>query len=380
VKVLPVADELSPDVQDLLALHLVPGLGPKLTAALLERFGSARAVLEASSAELQEVPYVGGKVARAIEQALHSADTAAELERMARHHVTLLALGSAGYPAVLANIADPPHLLYIRGALEARDANAVAVVGSRQCTAYGRRVAERLAGDLARAGYTVISGLARGIDGCAHRGALQAGGRTLAVLAGGLSKVYPPEHKDLANEVAAAGALLSEAAMEMEPMAGMFPARNRIISGLARGVVIVEANEKSGALITAHHAAEQGREVFAVPGPVDSPASEGTLALLRQGAKLVRHADDILEDLNGIAPLTPPAEGRPAGPAPGREMPPGLNEIEQRIWDFLAGQPRHIDEMARELGVAVAQLSGTLMMLEMKKVVRRLPGNQFERR
>jgi DNA processing protein len=380
VKVRVVADELSPDVQDLLALHLVPGLGPKLTAALLERFGSARAVLEASAAELQEVPYIGGKVARAIEQALHSADTAAELERMARHHVTLLALGSAGYPAVLANIADPPHLLYLRGTLEARDANAVAVVGSRQCTAYGRRVAERLAGDLARAGYTVISGLARGIDGCAHRGALQAGGRTLAVLAGGLSKVYPPEHKDLANEVAAAGALLSEAAMEMEPMAGMFPARNRIISGLARGVVIVEANEKSGALITAHHAAEQGREVFAVPGPVDSPASAGTLALLRQGAKLVRHADDILEDLNGIAPLTPPAEGRLAAPAPVREMPPGLNEIEQRIWDFLAGQPRHIDEMARELGLPVPQLSGTLMMLEMKKVVRRLPGNQFERR
>jgi DNA processing protein len=380
VKVRVVADELSPDVQDLLALHLVPGLGPKLTAALLDRFGSARAVLEASAAELQDVPYVGGKVARAVEQALHSADTAAERERMARHHVTLLALCSGGYPAVLANIADPPHLLYIRGTLEARDANAVAVVGSRQCTAYGRRVAERLAGDLARAGYTVISGLARGIDSCAHRGALQAGGRTLAVLAGGLSRIYPPEHKDLASEVAAAGALLSEAAMEMEPMAGMFPARNRIISGLARGVVIVEANEKSGALITAHHAAEQGREVFAVPGPVDSPASEGTLALLRQGAKLVRHADDILEDLNGIAPLTPPAEGRPAGPAPVREMPPGLNEVEQRIWDFLAGQPRHIDEMARELGLPVPQLSGTLMMLEMKKVVRRLPGNQFERR
>jgi DNA processing protein len=376
-----VPNELSPDVHDLLTLHLVPGLGPKLTAALLERFGSAGAILRATAADLQGVPYVGGKLARAIEQALRSAEVAAELERMTQHNVALLALGSAGYPAVLATIADPPHLLYVRGTLEARDANAVALVGSRQCTPYGKRVAERLAGDLARAGYTIVSGLARGIDGCAHRGALQAGGRTLAILAGGLSRIYPPEHTDLAQAVAAAGALLSESAMEMEPMAGMFPARNRIISGLVRAVVIVEANDKSGALITARHAAEQGREVFAVPGPVDSPASAGTLGLLRQGAKLVRHADDILEDLRGIAPLMAPEDGRPiAPPLPGPEMPAGLSDVEQRAWDFLAGQPRHIDEMARELGLAVPQLTGMLMMLEMKKVVRRLPGNQYERR
>jgi DNA processing protein len=376
-----VPTSLSPEVQDLLALHLVPGLGPRLTAALLEHFGSARGVLQASAEELQEVPYIGAKLAHAIGQALLSADVAAEQERMAQQNVSLRVLGSAEYPAALANIPDPPHLLYIRGTLEDRDAGGVAVVGSRHCTAYGRRVAERLAGDLARAGVTVVSGLARGIDGCAHRGALQAGGRTLAVLAGGLSRIYPPEHQDLAREVEAAGALLSEAAMEMEPMAGMFPARNRIISGVSRAVVIVEAAEKSGALITARHAAEQGREVFAVPGPVDSPSSGGTLQLLRQGAKLVRHAGDILEDLDGIAPLTAPAESGPAAAAPGgAEPPPGLDAVQRRIWEFLAGQPRHMDELARELGLGVPELSGTLMMLEMKKVVRRLPGNQYERR
>src|SRR5207247_2643174 len=188
--------------------------------------------------------------------------------------------------------------------------------GSRSCTSYGRRIAERIGHDLARAGWTVVSGLARGIDGAAHRGALQAGGRTLAVLAGGLSRIYPPEHQDLAAEVAASGALLTEAPMRMEPMAALFPQRNRIISGLSRAVVIVEAADKSGALITARLAAEQGREVFAVPGPVDSAASAGSLHLLRQGAKLVRNADDILEDLHALPALdpiasTPPPPGPP---------------------------------------------------------------------
>jgi DNA processing protein len=364
---------LSPDVQDLLALHLVPGIGPRLTAALLERFGSARAVRGAAVHELQQVPHIGAKLAQDLGRSLRSVDVAAELERMARHHVHLLALGGEGYPAPLATIPDPPHLLYVRGALAERDRNAVAIVGSRQCTPYGRRMAERLAGDLARAGVTVISGLARGIDGCAHRGALQAGGRTLAVLAGGLARIYPPEHKGLAEEVQAAGALLSEAAMDMEPMAGMFPARNRIISGLARAVIIVEANEKSGALITASHGGEQGRTVMAVPGPADSPASAGTNALIRKGAILVRGLEDVLEELDGVAAVSA-APLLPAAP------PPGLDDSQRRIWEFLGGQPRHLDEMAQQLGMSVPELSTALMVLEMKRVVRRLPGNRYERR
>ena len=231
--------------------------------------------------------------------------------------------------------------------------------------------ADKLAAGLARAGYTVISGLARGIDGAAHRGALQAGGRTLAVLAGGLSRIYPPEHTELAVDVQNAGALLSEAAMEMEPMAGMFPARNRLISGLSRAVVIVEAAERSGALITAHHAAEQGRTVFAVPGPIDTPASAGTNHLIRQGAILIRGVEDIIEELEGVRDTATPA--RPATP------PPDLDAAQQRIWEFLADQPRHVDEIAQTLQLAVPQISGALLTMEMKKIVRRLPGNRYER-
>jgi DNA processing protein len=230
---------LDPEVRDLLALHLVPDIGPRLTAALLERFGSGGAVLRATAAELQEVPHIGAKLAGDLCQAMARGDVAAECDLMAQCGVRLLVRCTPDYPRSLENIESPPYLLYIRGTLEPRDANAVAVVGSRHCTAYGKRVAERLAGDLARAGFTVISGLARGIDGIAHRAALEAGGRTVAVLAGGLSRIYPPEHIDLAKEVEGAGALLTEAAMKMEPMAGMFPARNRIISGLSRATSLV---------------------------------------------------------------------------------------------------------------------------------------------
>jgi DNA processing protein len=359
---------MMPEARDLLALHLVPGLGPRLTAALLERFGSAAAVRQASVADLQTVPHIGAKLAEEFYRALRQVDVDAEVAEMARHEVELLPRADVAYPAALTEIPNPPPLLYVRGRLVSQDARAVAVVGSRQCTAYGRRVASDLARDLVRAGYTVVSGLARGIDGAAHRGALAAGGRTVAVLAGGLSKIYPPEHVELAREVQAAGALLTEATMTQQPLPDMFPARNRIISGLSRGVIVVEAAEKSGALITARHALEQGREVFAVPGPIDSPASAGCLGLLRAGAKLVRGIDDVLEELGGTA----------AAPLPGVE-PPGMDETQRRIWQHLADGPRHLDELAQQLGISVPLLSTALMMLEMKRSVRRLPGNRYER-
>jgi DNA processing protein len=265
-------------------------------------------------------------------------------------------------------------LLFVKGTLEARDEQAVAIVGSRACTSYGKRLAERIGQDLARAGWTVVSGLARGIDGCAHRGALQAKGRTIAVLAGGLSKIYPPEHTDLAGEVAASGALVTESCMLMEPMATLFPARNRIISGLSRAVVVIEAAEKSGALITARLAAEQGREVFAVPGAVDSVASAGTHQLLRNGAKLVRNADDILEDLQGLPRLvedTPTQSQQP-------QLPLGLDEVQQKIWEALA-ERRLVDDLTYQLAMPITDLTRQLMTLELKKVVRRLPGNWYER-
>jgi DNA processing protein len=362
---------VSPELHDLLALHLVPGLGPRLTAALLERFGSAAAVLRASPQQLSTVPHIGDKLARDLHQAMARLDLPAELALIERFQVQVVALGTPAYPPSLAKIPGPPGLIYMRGTWLDRDANGVALVGSRSCTAYGRRTAERLADGLACAGFTIVSGLARGIDGIAHRAALKAGGRTIAVLAGGLSKIYPPEHAELALEVEAAGALISEASMAMEPMAAMFPARNRIISGLCRGVVIIEAAERSGALITASHAGDQGRTVFAVPGPIDNVASAGTNQLIRKGAILVRSVEDIIEELDGVAAVVSPKR---------IEAPADLDPTQQKVWDFLKEQPRHIDEIARHLGLAVHDVTGRLMLLEMKKVVRRLPGNMYERR
>ena len=241
---------------------------------------------------------------------------------------------------------------------------------------------------MARAGWTVISGLARGIDGVAHKAALDAGGRTIAVLAGGLSRIYPPEHADLADAVAKQGAILTETPMTVQPQPGMFPARNRIISALSRGIVVIEANERSGALITASHAGEQGREVFALPGNVDSGPSAGCLELIRKGARLVRDADDIIEDLRGIAPpdlppkpkvVPPPERTLFVEPEPVREKPAGLDDHQMRIWEALT-EAKHADVLGRELAIPSGELTRMLMLLEMKKAIRRLPGNTYERR
>ncbi|QEL15323.1 DNA recombination-mediator protein A [Limnoglobus roseus] len=381
-----VSDGFSPVLRDHLKLALVPGLGPKLTAALLEHFGSPAAALKATYLQLLAIPLIGDKLARSFSESFRTVDVGPESELLVKHGVRPVVLGEADYPTRLTTLVGPPGLLYLRGTLTAADANAVGIVGSRACTAYGKRIAERIAAGLARAGWTVISGLARGIDGAAHRGALDAGGRTIAVLAGGLAKIYPPEHTSLADDVAKQGCLVSETPMTVAPLPGMFPARNRIISGLSRAVVVVEANVKSGALITVDHAAEQGREVFVVPGPVDSPASAGCLELIRKGAKLVRDADDILEDLRGIAPpdAAPPRRPAAANPTPSLFEPPmvpaGLDAVQQKIWDALDGTPKHADELSRLTGAAISQLTSSLMQLELKKLIRRLPGNQYERR
>lgn len=362
---------LSPDQRDVLTLHLVPGIGPRLCAALLERFGSAAAALRATTDQLLEVPHLGPKVASQLRESLARRDVDAECALIEQHGVDVRFFGESEYPAPLAEIPLPPRVLYVKGTLESSDTRIVAIVGSRSCTSYGRRVADRLAQDLARAGWTIVSGLARGIDGAAHRGALQAKGRTIAVMAGGLATIYPPEHAELAEEVARSGALVSEVSMRMEPLAGMFPARNRIIAGLCRAVIVVEANDHSGALITARHAADQGREVFAVPGPVDSRASAGALKLLRDGAKLVRHAGDVLEDLQALPGLltAEPAEV---------QAPSGLDEIPLRLWEHLA-ERRTVDELARHIGLPVGAVVGHLMALEMRRLIRRLPGNWYER-
>jgi DNA processing protein len=387
----------TPDITDHLALALVPGLGPKLTAALVERFGSASAARRATAAQLAEIPHIGAKTASDLAAALRSVDVSPELALMEKYGVRAVPLGFPGYPPPLAAVPAPPPLLYVRGEWLEADANAVGIVGSRSCTEYGMKAAARLARDLARAGFTIISGLARGIDGAAHRAALEAGGRTVAALAGGLSKIYPPEHADLARVISEGrGCLITETPMPMDPQPGMFPARNRIISGLSRAVIVVEANARSGALITARHAAEQGREVYAVPGRVDDSASAGCLELIRGGARLVRSADDVIEDLKGIATADYQETGdrrqetdqarvaatRSGAREPEPEPPPQLpsmSETERRVFDALAAK-RHADELTRELALPVADLSRTLMQLELKRLVRRLPGNFYERR
>lgn len=368
---------LTDEGRALLALQLVPNLGPIRTRALIEAFGSALAVTTAGTAQLLRVPGLGDKIATDIVTTLRTVDVDAELALMDKHRVSVLVRGQAGYPPQLAEIHAPPTLLYVRGSLVESDGKAVALVGSRKFTDYGKRTATRLATELARAGYVVVSGLARGIDGAAHRGALQGGGRTLAVLAGGLARIYPPEHKGLADEVEQQGALLTESSMKQEPMAGLFPARNRIISGLCRAVVLIEAAEKSGALITAEHAGDQGRTVLAVPGPIDSPTSGGTNALIRNGAILCRGVEDVLEEIEGVSARIVAEKAaptvKPASP------PPNLEPTQLKAWEFLGQGPRYLDEMVQELGMGVGVLSGLLLTMEMKKLVRRLPGNRYER-
>ena len=368
-----------------LALALVPGLGPKLTRAVLERFGSPERARLATAAELETIPLIGAKLASKLAQGFRNVDVAAEWKRIQDHRIELRIRGDADYPARLETIESSPSLIYYRGSLPAQEPNAIGIVGSRSCTSYGRRMAEQIAAGLVRAGWTVISGLARGIDAHAHRGALDAEGRTIAVLAGGLSEIYPPEHDELAEEIVRNGAILTETPMTVPPQPGMFPARNRIISALSRAIVVVEANERSGALITATHAAEQGREVFAVPGNADSAASAGCLELIRKGARLIRSTADLLEDLRGIAPPDPiPKRVRtPSAPIANLfeppPQPPPMEPDQKAVWEAL-GDPRHADVLSRELNKPMAELARLLMGMELKKLIRRLPGNSYERR
>jgi DNA processing protein len=279
----------------------------------------------------------------------------------------------AAYPPALGRICDPPGVLFCRGKIEARDELAVALVGSRRCTVYGRQQAERLAGALARAGLTIVSGLARGIDAAAHRGALEAGGRTIAVLGTGLANIYPPEHAELAQAIAQQGAVLAEVPLDTAPLPGLFPQRNRIIAGLSLGVVVVEAARSSGALHTVRHAVEQGREVFAVPGRIDSLASEGCHDVLRDGATLVRHVDDILQ---GLGPLVAPVRsGGDQAVHTAREL--LLDDQERRILNLVPIDPVHVDEILREAGIEPSRALATLTVLEMRRLVRRLPGSQY---
>ena len=287
-----------------LCLALVEGVGPLALSRLLERFESPERVLCVSQSELQAVKGVGPKLARRIAGAREEIDVDAQLALVREHSLGVLLPTHDTYPTMLKEIHDPPVVLFTRGRIKETDQLAVAIVGTRHASRYGLEQAKILAGSLAHAGITVVSGMARGIDSAAHRGALDAGGRTIAVLASGVLNPYPPENAKLADEIALHSCVLSEAAPTMLPLSGMFPQRNRIISGLTLGTIVVEAPERSGALITARHAMEQGREVFAVPGQINSRVSQGPHSLIRDGAKLVTCVDDVLEELGPMVEET----------------------------------------------------------------------------
>jgi DNA processing protein len=367
----PLADlQHDSELLDSLRLQLIAGIGPRLQQALLERFGHPREVLEASLDELRQVPGIGPKLATAVLAGRRPEAAEAELERCRTLGVRLLRKNTEGYPTRLAEICDAPSILYCRGELLPRDGLSVAIVGSRRCTLYGQQQAERLAGALARAGVTVVSGLARGIDSAAHRGALAADGRTVAVLGTGLANIYPPENVELADRICTQGALLSESPLDQQPVPGIFPQRNRIISGMSLGVIVIEASRTSGSLHTARHALEQNREVFAVPGRIDSLASEGCHDLIRDGAALVRNVDDVLEALGPLtAPVRTAAQEVVHNP---REL--TLNDQEREVLNQVGCEPVHIDQMVQATRLETARVLQTLTVLEMKRLIRRLPG------
>ncbi|WP_422930699.1 DNA-processing protein DprA [Singulisphaera sp. PoT] len=364
------------EIRDLLCLSLVQGVGPHTSRALLERFETAGRVLNATISELREVQGVGPKLAEKINRARRDIDAAEELAFCRSRGVRVIPQGDSSYPPTLAEIPDPPSLLFTQGTIEPRDQLAIAIVGSRRCTPYGLRVAERLGSALARVGLTVVSGLARGIDAAAHRGALKVGGRTFGVMANGLAEIYPPEHEELAHQIAESGAVISEMPMRQGPLAGLFPQRNRIISGLCLGVVVVEATPRSGSLSTAHHAMEQNREVFAVPGPVDSLSSQGCHRLIRDGARLVETVDDILEELG---PLVREVKTSKEEPAVRRPVELTLSDQERSILGHLDDQPQAVDALIARTRLTASQVMATLSVLEMRRLIRRLPGQHFVR-
>ena len=359
-----------------LRLALVPGIGPRLRQALLERFHTPEQVFAARPDEWRTVSGIGPKLSRALASAHDQIDVDAELELCRRHSIELMCEQDENYPQRLREIHDPPGVLYLSGTYLRQDEMAIGIVGSRHATRYGLEQAERLAAGLARAGVTVISGLARGIDAAAQRGALAAGGRTLAVLGSGLLNIYPPEHVELGEQVSRQGGLLSELPLRSKPLGGTFPQRNRLISGLSLGVLVIEASLRSGALITARHAAEQDRDVFALPGRVDNRMAAGCHRLIREGAKLVESVDDILEELG---PLSSPAEHHD-GQSLRHPAELLLNEIEQCVLQHVRTEPTPIDRVVAASGLPTPQVLATLSALEIRRLIARTSGSQVLRK
>jgi DNA processing protein len=356
------------DLDFWIALTRVKHIGPRRFDLLIQSFGSARAVWEANGAELGAAG-LDRRSVDAIVSTRRKVDPSLEQQHLRRMGAIAISRRDERYPPRLAEIYDPPPVLYVQGELDSPEAPAVAIVGTRGATSYGKMAAEQLARGLAGAGVTVVSGLALGVDAAAHRGALEAGGRTIAVLGNGLDRVYPSTHAQLARQIAGQGALVTEFPLGTKPDATNFPRRNRIISGLSSGTLVVEAGERSGALITAAFAADQGRDVLAVPGSIFSPASRGTNSLIRDGATPVTSAEDVLAEL---APSRVPRQLTVEDILP-------LDETERSLLNVLSAEPLHIDEVARAASLPMSVVSATLAMMELKGVARQTGGMNYIR-
>ncbi len=369
-----------------LKLDTCEGVSSRTIFALVEHFGSARAALEAAAAELAKVEGLTPDGARAVRRGPDEGKLAHELDLMEKFRTRLVPFFAEDYPPPLKHLErEAPALLRVRGEYRREDQLAVAIVGSRRCSVYGRQQASRLAADLASMGFTIVSGMADGIDSAGHRGALVARGRTLAVLGCGLARELGSAEPELALQIAESGALISELPMETPSRPGNFPPRNRLISGLCLGVVVVEAASRSGSLITARCAGEQGRAVFAVPGSIDSPTSRGCHMLIRDGAVLVENARDVVE---GLGPLSEPIELPPRDQGEGEALATSvddarvlsLNDREKGIYDLLGASPLHIDEVVAQTELAPSIVSSTLLTLEIRGLIQQLAGQRYVRR
>ena len=355
------------------ALHAASNLGPRSLMHLFRHFRTGAAAIQAGAAELQRVYQLSP---RAIERVLlfqKYADPEKTFSELAAREIRLVMLGDPDYPRWLAEIADPPVMLYLKGSLPSQELPLIAVVGARQATQYGLAMARELAQGLAENGWGVVSGMARGVDAAAHSGALAARGYTMAVLGCGLNVCYPRENERLRDRLQASGGLISELPPAAGPAAKNFPIRNRIISGCSLGTLVVEAGSKSGALITAYQALEQGRDIFAVPGPATSARSRGTNSLIKQGAKLVENLEDVLAE---FAYLQPGQREKRSG-LQAKAIAGELSGDEGAIFQHLSLEPAHVDQLAERTGFTVSVVGGLLTMLEVKGMARRLPGHYF---
>jgi DNA processing protein len=357
-----------------LALSLTPGVGSTLIKRLVDQFGDPKAVFQAPMKELLRIEGLGEKVASEIRKGPLEKTVERELSLLKGVGGTILTLKDDAYPRRLKDIYDPPAVLYVRGEFRKEDELAVSIVGSRKTSPYGRWTTEKVSQELAHQGVTIVSGMARGIDSLAHWGAISAGGRTIAVLGCGVDVIYPSENRNLFKKIIDCGAVLSEFRMGSPPEAGHFPKRNRIISGLSLGVVVVEASTKSGSLLTAGYALEQGREVFAVPGNVGFEGSRGTNRLIKEGAKMVESSDDILEEI--MPQWRREEETTHEVESPGR----GLPEEEKILYELLGETPLHIDAIIQASGFEPGTVSSLLLNLELKELISQWPGKCFSRK